>query len=34
LDKAPAAVIDENKARLAEEEARRDKLGEALKRLG
>ena len=34
LDKAPASVIDENKARLAEEEARRDKLGEALKRLG
>ena len=34
LDKAPAAVIDENKARLAEEEARREKLGEALKRLG
>jgi valyl-tRNA synthetase len=34
LDKAPAAVIDENKARLAEEQARRDKLGEALKRLG
>jgi valyl-tRNA synthetase len=34
LDKAPQAVIDENKARLAEEEARRDKLQSALARLG
>jgi valyl-tRNA synthetase len=34
LDKAPEAVIDENKARLAEEQARREKLSEALKRLG
>ena len=33
LDKAPEAVIDENKARLAEEEARRDKLQSALARL-
>ena len=34
LDKAPEAVIEENKARLAEEEARRDKLQSALARLG
>jgi len=34
LDKAPAAVIEENKSRLAEEEARRDKLQSALARLG
>ena len=34
LDKAPEAVIEENKARLAEEEARRDKLAAALARLG
>jgi valyl-tRNA synthetase len=34
LDKAPQAVIDENKTRLAEEEARRDKLQSALARLG
>ena len=34
LDKAPEAVIEENKARLAEEEARRDKLQLALARLG
>ena len=34
LDKAPEAVIEENKARLAEEEARRDKLQSALTRLG
>ena len=34
LDKAPEAVIEENKARLAEEEARRDKLAAALSRLG
>ena len=34
LDKAPEAVIVENKARLAEEEARRDKLQSALARLG
>ena len=33
LDKAPAAVIEENKARLADEEARRDKLSAALARL-
>jgi valyl-tRNA synthetase len=34
LDKAPEAVIEENKSRLAEEEARRDKLQSALERLG
>ena len=34
LDKAPEVVIEENKARLAEEEARRDKLQSALARLG
>ena len=34
LDKAPEAVIEENKARLADEEARRDKLADALARLG
>ncbi len=34
LDKAPEAVIEDNKARLAEEEARRDKLQSALARLG
>jgi valyl-tRNA synthetase len=34
LDKAPEAVIEENKARLAEEEARREKLQSALARLG
>ena len=34
FDKAPEAVIEENKARLAEEEARRDKLQSALARLG
>jgi valyl-tRNA synthetase len=34
LDKAPEAVIKENKSRLAEEEARRDKLQSALERLG
>jgi valyl-tRNA synthetase len=34
LDKAPEAVIEENKARLTEEEARRDKLAAALDRLG
>ena len=34
LDKAPEAVIEENKVRLAEEEARRDKLQSALARLG
>jgi valyl-tRNA synthetase len=34
LDKAPEAVIEENKARLADEEARRDKLAAALERLG
>ncbi len=34
LDKAPEAVIEENKARLADEEARRDKLQSALARLG
>ena len=33
LDKAPQAVIDENKTRLAEEEARRDKLQSALERI-
>ena len=33
LDKAPEAVIEENKARLADEEARRDKLAAALERL-
>jgi len=33
LDKAPEAVIEENKARLAEEEARRDKLQSALERI-
>ena len=33
LDKAPEAVIEENKVRLAEEEARRDKLAAALGRL-
>ena len=33
LDKAPEAVIEENKARLADEEARRDKLAAALARL-
>ena len=33
LDKAPEAVIKENKARLADEEARRDKLAAALERL-
>ena len=34
LDKAPEAVLEENKLRLAEEEARRDKLQSALERLG
>ena len=34
LDNAPEAVIEENKVRLAEEEARRDKLQSALARLG
>jgi len=34
LDKAPEAVINENKQRLAEEEAHLEKLGEALARLG
>jgi valyl-tRNA synthetase len=34
LDKAPQAVIEENQSRLAEEEARRDKLTAALERLG
>ena len=34
LDKAPEAVIEENKARLAEEKARREKLQSALARLG
>lgn len=34
LDKAPEAVIKENKQRLAEEEAHLEKLGEALARLG
>ncbi len=34
IDKAPEAVIEENKARLAEEQARRDKLSAALERLG
>ena len=33
LDKAPQAVIDENKTRLVEEEARRDKLQSALERI-
>ena len=33
LDKAPQAVVDENKARLTEEEARRDKLQSALERI-
>ena len=33
LDKAPQAVIEENKTRLAEEEARRDKLQSALERI-
>jgi valyl-tRNA synthetase len=34
LDKAPEAVINENKQRLVDEEARLEKLGEALARLG
>jgi valyl-tRNA synthetase len=34
LDKAPEAVINENKQRLVNEEARLEKLGEALARLG
>jgi valyl-tRNA synthetase len=34
LDKAPEAVIAENQKRLDEEQARRDKLADALARLG